>query len=92
MTNRVMLEEVVQFQKLLDGRVKHLLNLTPDDLFDVGPVEPVQQPTETPSVYLACCRCGEQVLKSHIIVHRGETYCIPCFQRINTGCMRYSLQ
>jgi len=92
MNNQAMLEEVVQFRKLLDGRVKHLLNLAPEELFVVERIESVQPPTETASVFLAYCRCGEQVLKSRKIDYQGETYCIPCFQRINTGCMRYSLQ
>lgn len=35
MNNPVMLEEVVQFQKLLDNRVKHLINLSSEQIFNV---------------------------------------------------------
>ena len=33
-------DEVVQFQKLLDGRVKHLLSLSPEEIFEVKCIEP----------------------------------------------------
>jgi len=90
--NQVILDDVVQFQELLDSRVKRLFSLSPEDLFDVESIEPRQKPTELASVYLTCCSCGEQVLKSRIIEYRGEIYCTPCFQQINTGCLYGSLQ
>ena len=80
MTDQAMLEEVAQFQKLVDCRVKYLLKVTSEELFVVEPVESVQRPAETASIYLSCCQCGEQVLKSRTIECRGETYCIPCFE------------
>jgi formylmethanofuran dehydrogenase subunit E len=80
LNNQALLDEAVQFQKLVDGRMKRLLNLTPEELFTVEPVVSVQMPTETASIYLSCCLCGEQVLKSRTIECRGETYCIPCFE------------
>jgi formylmethanofuran dehydrogenase subunit E len=36
---------------------------------------------------LTCCRCGEQVLKSRQIECRGEIYCIPCFQKEQSGSL-----
>jgi formylmethanofuran dehydrogenase subunit E len=85
MNNQATLEEVVQFQKLLDCRSKRLLGLPPDELFEVDCIEQDQRSVETASVYLTCCKCGQQVLKSRKIDYRGEPYCIPCFQRINLG-------
>ena len=92
MNNQASLEEVVQFQKLLDDRSKRLLALAPEQLFDVARIDPFPKPTETPSVYITCSRCGEQFLKSRSIERGGETYCIPCFQRMNTGCRHHTLQ
>lgn len=88
----VMLEEVVQFQKLLDERAQKLLALSPEELFEVECVEKGQQPVETASVYLICDKCGHQVLKSRSVDVENRTFCIPCFQRINKGCRYYSLQ
>jgi formylmethanofuran dehydrogenase subunit E len=92
MKDQVTLEEVVDFQKILDSRVKQLLTLLPEDLFDIELIEPIQQPTETATIYLSCSKCGQQVLRSRTINYKDEIYCIPCFQRNNTGCMYHSLQ
>jgi formylmethanofuran dehydrogenase subunit E len=91
LNNQAMLDDVVQFQKLLDSRLKYLLSLLPEDLFDVVSIEPLQKPTELASVCLTCCSCGEQVLKSRIIDHEGAIYCTPCFQRINIGALHFSV-
>jgi len=92
MMDQTTLEEVVDFQKLLDNRVKKLLTLSPEDLFDIERIEPIQQPTETAMIYLSCCKCGQQVLRNRTINFKDGIYCIPCFQRNNTGCMYHSLQ
>ena len=92
LNNQGTLDEMVQFQKLLDGRMKQLLGLTPEELFDVESIEPLQQPTEMVGVCLICSRCGEQVLSSRKIDHPYGPYCIPCFQKINPGCAYRSLQ
>ncbi|MBU0653377.1 MAG: hypothetical protein KKG96_10945 [Proteobacteria bacterium] len=92
MNNQAVLEDVVQFQKLLDCRVKQLLNLPPEELFTVERIELVQRPTETASIFLTCCRCGEQVLKSRKIDYQGGTYCISCFQKKNVSSVHHTLQ
>lgn len=89
---QVTLDEVVQFQKLLDVRVKYLMGLCPEDLYQVKPVKSLSRPVETTSVCLICARCGQQVLKSRIVNYEGKAYCLPCFQRLNTGCTGYGLQ
>jgi formylmethanofuran dehydrogenase subunit E len=90
--NKGTLDEMVHFQKLLDGRMEQLLGSAPEELFDVEPIEPSQQSAETVDVCLICCRCGEQLLSSRKIDHPEGPFCIPCFQRLNNGCTYRSLQ
>ena len=90
--DQVTLDEVVHFQKLLDNRVKQLLSVSPEDLFDVERIETIPHPTEMATSYFSCCQCEQQVLRSRTIDFRGKIYCIPCFQRMNTGCIHYNLQ
>ena len=85
--DQVTLDEVVHFQKLLDNRVKQLLSVSPEDLFDVERIETIPHLTEMATSYLSCCQCEQQVLRSRTIDFRGKIYCIPCFQRMNTGCI-----
>jgi formylmethanofuran dehydrogenase subunit E len=89
---QVMLDDIVQFQTLVDSRVKYLLDLCPEDLYQVKPVTSSPRPVETASVCFVCAKCGQQVLKSRIVDYEGKAYCLPCFQRLNTGCTAYSLQ
>jgi formylmethanofuran dehydrogenase subunit E len=35
MNDQIIMDEVVQFQKILDDRVKHLIGLNPEEIFDV---------------------------------------------------------
>ena len=90
--NQVVLDEVIRFQGLLDARVKHLMALLPEELFDVAEVESMQRPVEEPGVYLTCDHCGQQVLKNRVIYHHGKTYCMPCFQHSHPGCQERGLQ
>jgi formylmethanofuran dehydrogenase subunit E len=90
--NQAGLNEVVQFQSLLDDRAKLLLSLPPEDIFDIEHTGTTDRPSEMADLYLSCCKCGQQVLKSRIINHQDKHYCMPCFQRINTGSSYYNLQ
>jgi formylmethanofuran dehydrogenase subunit E len=90
-SRQVVLEDAVQFQKLLDNRVRHLLSLSSEDIFVVEPIESAQPPVESVNVFLVCGRCGEQVIKGREVEYQGEIYCMPCFQRINTGCRHYNM-
>ncbi len=90
--NRMTLDEMVRFQELLDARVKHLLMLSPNDLFKTKVFQPDQKPTELASVCHLCCGCGEQVLKSRAIEHEGSVYCVPCFQSTKMGSFQMNLQ
>jgi len=91
MKDQSTMDEVVWFQGLLDSRVKQLLAFPPEDLFEVEWVTPIRETTEMPTIYLSCCKCGQQVLRSRAIEFEGKTYCMPCFQRINSGCIVHTL-
>lgn len=83
---------VMAFQKIIDDRVKYLLNRSVEELYAEQKIALERPPSETAGVYLVCQDCGEQVLKSRSIHFHGKTYCMPCFQRINNGCVYNSWQ
>lgn len=84
--NQFVMDDAMQFQKLLDERVKFLLDSFPEDIFMAKHVESVPPSFETANIFLQCSMCGEQVLKSRKIDYQGATYCIPCFRQITTSC------
>jgi formylmethanofuran dehydrogenase subunit E len=86
------INDVVQLQKLLDDRSKYLLGLHPEDIFHVEDVNATEQYFEMSDIYLSCCKCGQQVLKTRIVAHQGSNYCMPCFQKTNTGSIYRNLQ
>jgi formylmethanofuran dehydrogenase subunit E len=102
----ILMDEVVQLQTLLDERVKYLLKQSPEGLFRIEWTQKGQPLSEEPSVYLTCahpqmaicgwtltcCRCGEQVLHSHAVYYKSETYCGRCFQLLKTGNPSHCLQ
>lgn len=92
MNNQVVMEDVVQFQKLLDDRVRYLLGLVPEDIFSVKHVESVTPPFEMPDTFLQCSVCGDPVLESRKIEHQDQTYCIPCFRKIRKSCPYHTMQ
>lgn len=89
--NKIVMDEVVQLQRLLDDRVRYLLQQPPEALFRVESIEKEAQLPEVPSIYLTCCRCREQVLATHAIARKNEIYCISCFQQISAGCRHHYL-
>jgi formylmethanofuran dehydrogenase subunit E len=76
------LNDLVEFQGILDNRVKRLFASCPENLFTIENVRSMHQITEMPTIYLSCWGCGQQVLKSKAIEFQGKIYCIPCFQGI----------
>jgi formylmethanofuran dehydrogenase subunit E len=91
-SNQALLEDVVQFQQLLDARVLQILALLPEELFTIEEVDNGNHPPESASVYLACSVCGEHVLASRSIESRNMIFCMPCFQKMSPGCTHYSIQ
>lgn len=82
--NQITLDEVVQFQQVLDARVSRLLSARPEDLFDVETASQTAMTLETPTAYVACAGCGQQVLKERAVVSLGKNYCVPCCQALET--------
>ena len=89
--NKIVMDEVVALQRLLDERVRYLLQQPPEVLFNVTSIEKEAQLPEVPSVYLTCCRCGEQVLSSHAVARQDEIWCLSCLHRMTSGSCRHRL-
>lgn len=89
--NQARLEDVIQFQQLLDTRVAALLDLSPETLFQVEEICSGQSPPEAAGVYQTCVQCGQPVLKSHLVHHRGQPYCVPCFRKNTFSCAGYTI-
>jgi len=86
------LDEVVHYQNFVDSRINQLLASPPEDLFSVKRIRLIQPANEITTIYLSCWKCGQQVLRSRTIEFEDKIYCIPCFQRIKTGCIHHNLQ
>lgn len=76
---KITLDEVAEFQLLLDARVLQLLSSDPQDLFSVESCRCNVASMETPTVYVNCSCCGEQVLRERALRVGGTIYCVPCF-------------
>jgi formylmethanofuran dehydrogenase subunit E len=92
LNNLSVMDDVVQFQKLLDSRVQCLLGLIPEILFHVRHVESVPPPFETANAFSRCSICGEQVQESHKIDYKDTTYCISCFRQMTMSSPYYTVQ
>lgn len=90
--NEALYEDVLQFQQMLDVRIRRLLDLTPEDLFSINEVSTESLPKELSGVYLTCAICGEQVLESRCIENRDTIFCQPCFQKKTPGCLMHGMQ
>ncbi len=86
------IDEVVNFQRILDHRSKTLLKLNLEAMFDLKEIEYKDVFTEMPTIYCACYVCDQEVLSDFAVEYHDNIYCIPCFQRINTRCIRHNLQ
>jgi formylmethanofuran dehydrogenase subunit E len=84
-SNRITLDEVVDFQQLLDTRVQKLFSVRPQDLFDLEETISGPQTTELAPAYASCPGCGQQVLKERAVPYQGKLYCTPCFEAVVNG-------
>ena len=75
-----------------DNRCRTLLELNFDELFDLKEVEWKEAFTEMPMLYCTCQDCGQEVLLEFAVEYHDSIYCMRCFQRINTKCIRNTLQ
>ena len=82
------INEVVNFQTILDNRSRTLLEFNLDELFDLKETEGKKAFVEMPSLYCTCRGCGQEVLADFTVEYHDNLYCMRCFQQINTGCIR----
>jgi len=75
------LEDIAQFQRLLDVRVESLLSLKHDEIFEVMETKRKPPKNEAPTVFSKCPYCGDLVLKSKFLELEGVLICKPCFER-----------
>jgi formylmethanofuran dehydrogenase subunit E len=78
--------DVVDYQRILDNRIRVLFELNFGDMFDVEEVEC----TEMPTLYHTCHCCHHEVLIDRAVEYHDNIYCIPCFQ--STRCIKHNLQ
>jgi len=90
--NQALFEDMIQFQQLMDTRVRQILELSPKEIFTIEETDVDTWPKESASIYLTCSVCGEQVLASRSIEKRGEIFCMPCFQKDSPGCSQFGMQ
>jgi formylmethanofuran dehydrogenase subunit E len=85
------LEDLLNFQRLLDTRIQRLIMLTPEELFSIEEIDGGSRPEEISGTYRICTLCGEQVLASRSIENGGSIYCLPCFQQTHPGCQMHGM-
>ncbi len=78
--NRAELEDITQFQQILDARVKQILAFPVEELFSIEKTTAETAPPESACIYLTCSACGQQVLQNHTIIYGREILCLPCYQ------------
>jgi len=81
----IVFDEIIRLQKLLDERVRLLLELKPNQLFEIEELDEwIPLLKEMPSVYITCEECKQPVLKRYKVDYKGKSYCIPCFQKVSS--------
>ncbi len=83
--NRITLDEVVEFQQLLDARVDKLLSSLPEELFELDAECGHPLTFETPTTYVLCSKCGQQVRRDRAQKMHGGFCCDPCLTATEAG-------
>ena len=79
-------EDIAHLRRLLDGRVKRLLSLKHDELFEIVTIRREPPQTETFTDFVRCHHCGDLVLKSKLVNIDGLFLCRQC----SSGLIRSS--
>lgn len=67
---------------MLTGKLtKKILELPPEDIFDVQKVEIELPPKASMHPSVECSECGEMVSEHRLRVKNGANVCIPCFEK-----------
>lgn len=74
-------DERVRFRSLHIELAHRILDATPEELFDVTEVAPSIPAPARIHQSVVCQECGESVMETRARFFRGETLCIPCFER-----------
>lgn len=80
--NEATVDEVALFQVLLDERIKMLLLLKHDELFNVVETKKEFSRDEVSTVFSRCSLCGDLTLRSRLLDMNGMFICKPCFDRM----------
>ena len=73
-------EERARFTELHVAQSHHLLEMDPDALFTVTPVEGDPPSKARIHASLPCSACGENVMETRVRRLDGADYCQPCFE------------
>jgi formylmethanofuran dehydrogenase subunit E len=74
-------DEKEELGKLMGKVSKKVLELPPEDIFDVNKVEIKIPPKASMHPSLECSVCGEIVSEHRVRVKNGLNVCIPCFEK-----------
>ena len=74
-------EERARFQALHISQSHQVLELDPDDLYDVDDVREPRPQRARIHTSVTCARCGEGVMETRIRRLDGMELCAPCFER-----------
>jgi formylmethanofuran dehydrogenase subunit E len=89
--NQITLDEVVEFQKLLDARVDRLLSSLPEELFDLDTECGEALTFEAPTSYVLCSKCGQQVRRDRAVKVQSGFCCDPCIKAVENRHLTRSL-
>ncbi|MFA4915259.1 MAG: FmdE family protein [Syntrophales bacterium] len=76
------IEDFGYFQRLLDDRIKRLLYLKHEELFETAVTKGNHSLPETFTAFARCHHCGEPVLKSKLAEMGGVSLCRQCFSSL----------
>ena len=81
MENSLTPEEQKQFGEMQEARIKKIMEVDLEELFDILPArEPIPPDVIRVMGSLTCGECGELTMKTRTRQSQGQTLCIPCFE------------
>lgn len=73
-------EEQARFRELHEARSRRVLAQSPEELFDVAPVDGEPPAKARIHASVTCAACGEKVMETRVRRLHGQELCEPCFQ------------
>lgn len=74
-------DEKEELTKLMGTISKKVLELPPEDIFDIQRVEIELPPKASMHPSVECSECGEMVSEHRVRIKNGVNVCIPCFEK-----------